>query len=258
MMKIFKILLNVFVLNAAISHAAVELKVGMELKYPPFEMTDKKGNPDGISVGIAQALGEYLKQPVKIQDMSFDGLIPALKTGSIDLVISSLTVNDDRKKSIDFSEPYVRTGLALLVGKDSKVNSEADLNKPGVKIAVKKGTTAHAWASKNAPKAQLLVLDMETAAVLEVVQKKADAFIYDQMSIYKHWIKNRNTTRALLKPFQKEAWAIGVKKGNPELLKKVNDFIADYKKKQGFDKLGQKFLGEEKQVFKELGVEFIL
>jgi polar amino acid transport system substrate-binding protein len=51
---------------------------------------------------------------------------------------------------------------------------------------------------------------------------------------------------------------VGVKKGNPELLKKVNDFIADYKKKQGFDKLGQQYLGEEKQVFKELGVDFIL
>src|SRR5687767_12993475 len=83
--------------------AAPELKVGMELAYPPFEMTDKQGTPDGISVGIAKALAAYLKKPVKIENMSFDGLIPALKTGSIDLVISSLTVNDERKKSIDFS-----------------------------------------------------------------------------------------------------------------------------------------------------------
>jgi polar amino acid transport system substrate-binding protein len=209
-------------------------------------------------VGIAKDLAAYLSRPVKIQNMSFDGLIPALKTGSIDLVISSLTVNDERKKSIDFSEPYVKTGLALLVGKNTKIQSEVDLNKKGVRIAVKKGTTAHAWAQKNATNANILVLDKESAAVLEVVQGKADAFIYDQMSIYKHWIKNRDTTRALLKAFQQESWAVGVKNVNPELLKKVNDFIADYKKKQGFDKLGQQYLGEEKQVFKELGVDFIL
>ncbi len=240
--------------------AAVDtpLKVGMELAYPPFEMTDKSGKPDGISVGIATALGEYLKRPVKIENMSFDGLIPALKTGSIDLVISSLTVNDERKKSIDFSSPYVKTGLALLVGKDTKIQSDADLKKLGARVAVKKGTTAHAWASKNLASDKILVLDKETSAVLEVVQKKADAFIYDQMSVYKHWIKNRETTRALLKPFQQEAWAVGIRKGNVELLKQVNAFIEDYRKKQGFDKLGAKFLGEEKQVFKELGVDFIL
>jgi polar amino acid transport system substrate-binding protein len=234
------------------------IKVGMELAYPPFEMTDKSGKPDGISVGIAKALGDYLKRPVKIENMSFDGLIPALKTGSIDLVISSLTVNDDRKKSIDFSLPYVKTGLALLVGKETKIQSEVDLKKMGAKVAVKKGTTAHAWATKNLSQDKIIVLDKETTAVLEVVQKKADAFIYDQMSVYKHWIKNRETTRALLKAFQQEAWAVGVRKGNPELLKEVNAFIEDYRKKQGFDKLSTEFLGEEKQVFKELGVDFIL
>lgn len=255
MKKLFSIV-SFFVFSAHAANAPI--KVGMELAYPPFEMTDKSGKPDGISVGIATALGEYLKTPVKIENMSFDGLIPALKTGSIDLVISSLTVNDERKKSIDFSNPYVKTGLALLVGKDTKIQNEADLKKLGAKVAVKKGTTAHAWASKNLASDKIIVLDKETTAVLEVVQKKADAFIYDQMSVYKHWIKNRESTRALLKAFQQEAWAVGVKKGNKALLDQVNAFIEDYRKKQGFDKLGAKYLGEEKQVFKELGVDFIL
>lgn len=69
----------------------------MELSYPPFEMTNAKGEPDGISVGIAQALAKFLKRDLKIENMSFDGLIPALKTGSIDIIISSLTVNEERK-----------------------------------------------------------------------------------------------------------------------------------------------------------------
>ena len=92
-MKKMGIFLSLFV-ACIVSAAPQELKIGMELSYPPFEMTDKAGKPDGISVGIAKALGEYLGRPVKIENMTFDGLIPALKTGSIDLVISSLTVND--------------------------------------------------------------------------------------------------------------------------------------------------------------------
>lgn len=250
---------GIFLFSNFLGAATVSpLKIGMELAYPPFEMTDKAGKPDGISVGIAKALGEHLKRPVQIENMSFDGLIPALKTGSIDMVISSLTVNEDRKKSIDFSTPYVKTGLALLVGKNTKIQNEADLKKMGARVAVKKGTTAHAWATKHLSQDKILVLDKETSAVLEVVQKKADAFIYDQMSVYKHWIKNRETTRALLKAFQQEAWAVGVRKGNAELVKDVNAFIEDYRKKQGFDKLASQYLKEEKQVFKELGVDFIL
>lgn len=249
--------LGLFLVSVALN-AATPIKVGMELAYPPFEMTDKAGKPDGISVGIANALGEYLKRPVQIENMSFDGLIPALKTGSVDLVISSLTVNDERKKSIDFSSPYVKTGLALLVSKDSKIQDAESLKKLGSKVAVKKGTTAHAWATKNLNADKVIVLDKETTAVLEVVQKKSDAFIYDQMSVYKHWIKNRETTSALLKAFQQESWAVGVRKGNDKLLKEVNSFIEEFKKKQGFDKLGTKYLGEEKQVFKQLGVDFII
>ncbi|MEZ4814574.1 MAG: transporter substrate-binding domain-containing protein [Bdellovibrionota bacterium] len=253
------LLLTTFLFSGTLMGAPSKvLKVGMELAYPPFEMTDKAGKPDGISVGIAKALGKKLNRTVQIENMSFDGLIPALKTGSIDLVISSLTVNEERKKSIDFSTPYVKTGLALLVGSDTKIQNEEDLKKAGTRVAVKKGTTAHAWASKNLPKAKLLVLDKETSAVLEVVQKKADAFIYDQMSVYKHWIKNRNTTRALLKAFQEESWAIGIKKGNKKLVEDVNQFIQEFRKEQGFDNLATEYLGEEKQVFKELGVNFIL
>jgi len=80
-------------------------------------------------------------------------------------------------------------------------------------VAVKKGTTGHLWATKNLHKAKVLVLDKEGAAVLEVVQGKADAFIYDQMSVYSHWRRNETTTRAILAPFQQEAWAIGLPVG---------------------------------------------
>jgi polar amino acid transport system substrate-binding protein len=253
--KIILLTLSFFLLLQA---SAEILRVGMELSYPPFEMTNTKGEPDGISVGIAQALAQFLKRDLKIENMSFDGLIPALKTGSIDIIISSLTVNDERKKSIDFSEPYVNTGLALLVPKNSSIQNEKGLDQKNFQIAVKKGTTAQAWALKNLKQAKVLAFDKENSAVLEVIQSKANAFIYDQMSIYHHWKKNPEQTKALLQAFQKESWAIGVKKGNPELTKNINLFIEDFRKKKGFSDLADKFLKNEKIIFKNLGVDFIL
>ena len=69
-----------------------QLVVGMELAYPPFEMTDAANNPTGISVDFAKALGEELGRTVVIENMAWSGLIPALETGKIDLIISSMTI----------------------------------------------------------------------------------------------------------------------------------------------------------------------
>src|SRR5271167_3505202 len=94
------------------------LVIGMELNYPPFEMTDASGTPCGVGVDMARALCAYLHRPIDIENMPFEGLIPALKTGRIDLIISSMTATDERRKSIDFSDPYLNTGLSILVKKN--------------------------------------------------------------------------------------------------------------------------------------------
>jgi polar amino acid transport system substrate-binding protein len=234
------------------------LAVGMELAYPPFEMTDKTGKPSGVSVDLANDLGKALGKNVVIENIAFDGLIPALKTGKIDLIVSSMTATEERARSIDFSEPYLKTGLCLLLKKESPATAIADLDKEGVKIAVKKGTTGHLYGAKNLKKAQLLVLDKEAAAVLEVVQGKADGFIYDQMSIYQNWQRNQATTKAVLAPFQQESWAIGLRKGSGELMQKINGFIKNYRASGGFDKLGDRYFKEMKMEFKRLGYPFFL
>ena len=190
--------------------------------------------------------------------MAFDGLIPALKTGKVDLVISSMTATEERAKSIDFSDPYISTGLCLLLKKDSTAQSIADLDKEGVKVAVKKGTTGHLYATNHLKKAQLLVLDKESAAVLEVAQGKADAFIYDQMSTYQNWQRNKQTMRAILEPFQKESWAVGLRKGNDELKAGVNRFIKAYREEGGFEQLGERYFKDMKDEFKRLGSAFFL
>lgn len=234
------------------------LVVGMELAYPPFEMTDTSGRPSGVSVDLAHELGKALGKKVVIENTAFDGLIPALKTGKIDLIISSMTATTERAKSIDFSDPYLSTGLCLLVKKGAPVNGIKDLDQPGRTVAVKKGTTGHTYAAGNIKKAQLLVLDKESAAVLEVVQGKADAFIYDQMSTYQNWQRNQATTRALLDPFQKESWAVGIRKGNDPLKLKVNAFLKEFRASGGFERLGDKYLQEQKAAFKKLGYPFFL
>ena len=239
-------------------HAAErKLIVGMDLGYPPFEMRDEKGAPAGVSVDLANALGEYLKRPVEIENVPFAGLIVALKTGRIDLILSSMTATAERAQSIDFSEPYLKTGLCLLVGAKTDIQSIADADRDGRTITVVKGTTGHLYATQNLKKARVLVLDQPATCVLEVSQGKAEAFVFDQMSTLKNWEKNKDTTRALLTPFQAETWAIGLKKGNDELRTKVNAFIADYRSKGGFDKLGDRWLTGQKAQFQKLGVPFV-
>ena len=234
------------------------LRVGMDLSYPPFEMQDKSGDPDGVSVKIAEALAAYLERRIKIVPMEFSGLIPALKTNNIDLIISSMTETDDRRKSIDFSKPYAFIGLALLVGKDSDIQSINDLNQPGRTVTTKASTTSETWAIEHLPNAKRVVFEDQTACVLEVAQGRADAFIYDQLSIYQYAEKNQGTTRALLKPFIEESWAIGIAKGNEELLKKVDSFLDDFRRQNGLEKLGERYLKNEKKSLDQAGIPFIL
>ena len=233
-----------------------QLIVGMELAYPPFEMTDDHGNPTGVSADLAKALAQQLDRKVEIRNVPFDGLIPSLQTHKIDLIISSMTATAERARSIAFSDPYLRTGLCLLVGKKSPVQSILDVDKQGRVVAVKKGTTGHIFASDKIKAAKLLVLDKEDACVLEVVQGKADAFIYDQISTFENWRRHQDTTRAILKPFQEESWAIGLRQDDGDLLGKVNQFLKDYKSQGGFEALGDRYLKEQKEEFKKMGYSF--
>ena len=252
------ILLLLCCLLAACGKSDNSLRVGMELTYPPFEMKDAQGNPDGVGVKMAEALAADLGRPLKIVPMEFSGLIPALKSGNVDVVISSMTATEERRRSIDFSDPYAFTGLSILVGKHSKVQTIEDLKGEGIRLAVKAGTTGESWAAANLPEARLTAFSEEPACVLEVSQGRADAFIYDQLSIYRYHKENAGTTRALLTAFVQENWAVGLPQGNEELKGKVNAFIEKFRKEGGFGKLGDQYLQEEKKALEEMGVPFIL
>jgi polar amino acid transport system substrate-binding protein len=233
-----------------------ELIVGMEMSFPPFEMLDSSGKPAGVSVDLALAMGKSLNRPIRFENIPFDGLIPSLKTGKIDLIISSLTMTEDRQKSIDFSDPYLKMGLAILANKNTDIQSINDLDKPGRNIAVKKGTTANIYAMQHFKKAKVLVFNDESACAIEVGQGKADCFIYDQISVFQNWKRHEDRTRAILQPFEQEEWAMGLRKGDDELRQQVNDFIKQFKEAGGFEQLGEKYLSENKKAFDDMGIPF--
>ncbi len=253
-MRFLLILLPLIFLTACKRPESNTLRVGMELTYPPFETQTPAGEPDGISVKLAEALAADLKRPLKIVPMEFSGLIPALKSGSIDLVISSMTATDERRQSINFSEPYAFTGLALLVGKKSDVKSIEDLKSPDRRLALKSSTTSESWATGNLPDTKRTAFTDDAACVLEVAQGRADGFIYDQLSILRYQRKNPETTKALLKPFTEEAWAVGISKRNPELLQQTNAFLARFRSEGGLTKLTDQYLAEEKAALAEQGI----
>ena len=233
------------------------LVVGMELAYPPFETKDDAGNATGISVDFSKDFGAYIGREVVIENISWDGLIPALQTGKVDMVISSMTITADREEAVDFSDPYANAMLALLTNKDAGITSIEDMNQAGRKIAVKTGSTGYLYAQNNLTNAEIIALADESACVTEVAQGKADGFIYDQLTIYRNWQNNLDTTAAVFIPFQDvDMWGVAVQEGNDELREQLNAFIADYAADGGFDKLTEKYLAEEKAAFDQLGFKW--
>ncbi|HVE16727.1 MAG TPA: transporter substrate-binding domain-containing protein [Chthoniobacterales bacterium] len=246
----------VTLLAACNSKKSDALVVGMELNFPPFETIDNAGRPAGMSVDLAEDLGRALGRPVRIENIPFVGLIPALKASRIDLILSSMTDTPQRRESIAFSDPYFNIGLALLVGKNSAIQSIADLDQPGRTLAVRQGTTSETWARAHLRQARILAIEKESAAVLEVLQGRADAFMYDQISIWQNWKRHTDETRALLDPVERQPLAIGLRKDDTKLREQVNTFLKDYRAAGGFEKLGDKYLEEQKAAFKERGIPF--
>lgn len=233
------------------------LKVGMDLSYPPFETIGSDSQPSGISVDLARSLSAHLQRPLEIENIPFTGLIPALKSGKIDLVISSMTATPERAKAVAFSEPYLTTGLAALVPRGSKAGGLGDIDRKGNTVAVRQGTTGEVFARKNLKNARILTLEKENACVLEVVQGKAAAFIYDQMSVFQNARRNPDTTRAMLAPLQQEHWAVALRQEDAALCEQVNAFLREFRAEGGFNRLAEKYLPAEKAAFAAQGIPFV-
>ena len=230
------------------------LTVAMELAYPPFETRDEAGDAYGISPAFMQRFADEYGYDLVIENTAFDGLIPALQTGKADAVMSSITITDEREAEVDFTDPYAVAQLAILANAQSGIGSIDDLNQADKTVAVKTGSTGDVYATTHLTNAQIVRLADESACVTEVVQGRADGFLYDQLTIYRNNQANLDTTTAVFIPFQDpEYWGIAVQSGDDELRTQFNEFIAQCKQGGTFDELTQEFLADEKAAFDDLG-----
>ncbi|HIT45004.1 MAG TPA: transporter substrate-binding domain-containing protein [Candidatus Aphodovivens excrementavium] len=230
------------------------LTVAMELAYPPFETRDEAGDAYGISPAFMQRFTDEYGYDLVIENTAFDGLIPALQTGKADAVMSSITITDEREAEVDFTDPYAVAQLAILANAQSGIGSIDDLNQSDKTVAVKTGSTGDVYATSHLTNATIVRLADESACVTEVVQGRADGFLYDQLTIYRNNQANPDTTTAVFIPFQDpEYWGIAVQSGDDELRTQFNEFIAQCKQDGTFDELTQEFLADEKAAFDDLG-----
>ena len=161
--------------------------VGMELTYPPFEMRDAQNRPDGIGVRLAEALAEDLKRPLRIEDLRFEGLIPALQTGKIESH-HLLDDGDGRTGADDRLFRWLRDERVVHAREQGLSDHwHCGFESGSEDRGGETGTTGHVYARDELPQVRLSVLNHAETCVLEVIQGKADAFIYDQISVYKHW-----------------------------------------------------------------------
>ncbi len=256
---LFAVLLGALALMSCSPDDAVKKKliIGTDATYPPFEALDEKGEFTGVSIDMGRELAKSMGREVEFRNISFEGLNAALKSGSIDCVISSMTANDERRKSIDFSDSYVKTRLAILVSTKSPIQSLDDLKAKGRRLVVRLGTTGEQFVIKHLPEVERVSLDSDTACVMEVVNAGVDAWIYDQLSVLRYQERHPAATRVLLKPLQEEGWAIGIRQGNEELKTQANAFLKKFREEGGFSKLGEKYLAKEKKMMEAQGIPFV-
>ena len=248
-----KIVLGITVLLLVFSLSACKidntLKVGMDLRWPPFETIDNNGDPTGISVDLAYALGEYLDKEVVIVDLEFGSLITALATKEIDIIIGSMSITDEREDGTNFtfSDPYFYFPLITVLNKDfaetNSIETKEDLfSYDGVKFV---GPVS--FVSLSIPRNEALnpvileVIDSNTA-VLEVISGSADAFIISASSAAGYHTANPNTTVLMWDPIDLSPIGMGMREDDTQLLKDVNEFIAGLNNTEGvFDMLREDY-----------------
>jgi polar amino acid transport system substrate-binding protein len=206
-----------------------ELRVGFESGYMPFEMTDKKGN----FVGFV---------PV---NTAWDGIIPALTTNKFDIIMSGMTITQERNLKINFVEPYIIVGQAVLLAKKHLgiVNSYKDLNNKKYIVTSKLGTTGEMAVKRLIPKATYKSFETEPEAALEVVNGKADAFVYDlPYCVVFNAQQGAGKLVFLDKPFTFEPLAWAINKGDPDFLNWLNNFLRQVKNDGRYEQIYNKWI----------------
>ncbi|MCF7926868.1 MAG: transporter substrate-binding domain-containing protein [Candidatus Izimaplasma sp.] len=215
------------------------LRVGMDLRYPPFETVDGNNDPEGISVDVAEAFAEYLGREVEIVNTNFLSLIPALNSGEIDIAIASMSITEDREKKVDFSDPYFYFKIIALVNKEyADTNGITEDSTTEDILAVEQtefiGIASQVSVSipESYGKTVTEATDLGTA-IENVSQGTADVLLMSANPVVNGHNENPDSTIVVWDAFVSSPIGMAVADGNSELLAQANAFIDTFNETGG-------------------------
>lgn len=217
------------------------LVMATNAEFPPYEFRDG-GEIVGIDVEIAAAIAAHMGMDFEVEDIAFDSIIPSVQSGKADFGAAGMTVTEDRKQSVDFSDSYATATQVIIVKDDNaEISTPDDLE--GKTIGVQLGTTGDIYASDIAD-AAVEQYNKGFEAVQSLLQNKIDAVIIDGEPA-KVFVEQNEGLKILDEAFTVEEYAICVKKGNTELLENINAAIAELKEDGSLQEIVEKYITAE-------------
>jgi len=218
------------------------LTMATNAEFPPYEYHDG-GNIVGIDVEVADAIAKKLGMTLEIEDIAFDSIIPELESGKADIGVAGMTVSEDRLKNVDFSDTYTTASQVIIVKEDSPITGPDDL--AGKFIGVQLGTTGDIYASDYEEQgATIERYNKGFEAVQAMMQGKIDAVVID-VEPAKVFVSQNEGIKILDEALTVEEYAIAIKKGNTELLEKVNKALAELKESGELQAIIDKYISAE-------------
>ncbi|MHC4777743.1 MAG: basic amino acid ABC transporter substrate-binding protein [Planctomycetota bacterium] len=212
--------------------------VATEAGYPPFE-SDVNGEIMGFDIDLFRAVAEASGFTVEFKNQPFEGLIPGLKGGKFDAAISAMTITSERAEEVDFSDPYYDAGQVVTVREENdSIKDLSDLE--GKIIAVQLGTTGFLQASK-IEGVELRTFKSVEPAFLELLAGRADAVINDDPTTRLILAKEKGL-KIVFGPFTEEQYGIAVRKGNAELLARINEGLKKVRDSGEYDRIREKWI----------------
>ena len=228
--------------EASSDAAGGTLVMATNAEFPPYEYYEGE-NVVGIDADIAAAVADKLGMELKIEDMAFDSIIPAVTSGKADIGLAGMTVTEDRLENVDFSDTYATASQMIIVKEDSEIAGPDDLK--GVTVGVQLGTTGDIYVSDlEADGTTVERYNKGFEAVQALSQGKIDAVVIDGEPA-KTFVSETEGLKILDEAFTVEEYAIAVKKGNTELLDKVNGALETLKDNGTLDEIVAKYIKAE-------------
>lgn len=201
------------------------LTMGTNATFPPYEYKDGD-DVVGIDAEIAQALADKLGLKVKIVDMDFDSLIASVQSGKIDMSLAGMTVTEERKQNVDFTDSYATGVQVIIVKEDSDIASADDLE--GKLIGVQQGTTGHLYCADDFGEENVIPYANGATAVQALLQGKVDCVVIDQEPA-KAFVEANAGLKILETAYTTEDYAAAVSKDNPALTAALNSALQELK-----------------------------